>query len=207
MKHDPASLTRETFAGIYANPKAPWDIGRPQQAFVESGDAIRGRVIDIGCGTGELSLWLAEKGCAVTGIDFLSEPLDVAKQKAAERGLEATFLVMDATHVGTLPAMFDCVTDCGLFHVFDDAGRAAYVSALTRLLTPGSRIFLLCFSDAEPGTHGPRRVSESELRSAFSSGWVIQQITPARFECVEGMADASFTPGGAQAWFAEIQKQ
>lgn len=206
MTKETTPLGRDTFEGLYAAPKAPWDIGRPQAAFIEAGDRIQGRVIDVGCGTGELSLWLAERGCAVTGVDFLPKPLEAARQKAADRGLSVNFLAMDATAVGELPESFDAATDCGLFHVFDDAGRKAYVAALTKLLAPGACVFLLCFSDAEPGKHGPRRVSEQEIRSAFADGWAIESIEPARFESVPGVPGAEFDPRGARAWFATIRR-
>lgn len=203
MTHDPLP-PRERFTG--AAPRAPWDIGRPQRAFVEAGDQIRGRVIDIGCGTGDLALWLAGRGCTVTGVDFLDMPLEAARQKAGERGLSVTFVQMDALAVGEIPERFDAVTDCGLFHTFDDVGRSAYVGALARLLEPGSRVFLLCFADAEPGTHGPRRVSERELREAFARGWQVEKIEPSRFEVVPNIPGAEFGPGGAKAWFAVIRR-
>lgn len=206
MTNETAPLRRETFEGLYAAPKAPWDIGRPQTAFIEAGHRIQGRVIDIGCGTGDLALWLAEQGCTVTGVDFLPKPLEAARRKAAERALAVTFIPMDATAVGELPEAFDAATDCGLFHVFDDAGRKAYVDALTKLLAPEAHLFLLCFSDAEPGTHGPRRVSEKDLRSAFAHGWEVESIEPSRFESVAGIPGAEFTPGGARAWFATIRR-
>ena len=206
MTHDASRQPRERFEGYYSAPRAPWDIGRPQQAFVEAADEIRGRVIDIGCGTGDLALWLAEQERTVTGVDFLEKPLDVARRKAAQRGLTVNFLQMDALAVGEIPERFDAATDCGLFHTFDDVGRSAYVAALTRLLEHGARLFLLCFADTEPGEHGPRRVSESDLREAFAAGWQVERIEPARFEVVPGIPGAEFGSGGARAWFAVIRR-
>lgn len=204
----------ERFAGLYAAPRPPWDIGRPQRAFVEAGEAIArrtdgtpARVIDIGCGTGDLAIWLAGQGCAVTGVDFLDKPLEAARAKARASGRMVNFLRMDALAVGAIPERFDAATDCGLFHSFDDAGRAAYVSALAKLLTPGARLFVLCMSNAEPGTHGPRRVHEQELREAFSRGWDIESIEPARFEVVPGVPGAEFSPGGAYAWFVTVRRR
>jgi SAM-dependent methyltransferase len=199
-------VASERFSEWYAQPTPPWDIGRPQTAFVAVAPRIGPRVLDSGCGTGDLAIWLAEQGRAVTGIDFIDPPLAVARQKAADRGVAVTFLRMDALAVGEIPERFDAVTDCGLFHTFDDAGRAAYVHGLARLLEPGGRLFLLCMSTAEPGTHGPRRVSEAELRDAFRAGWEIESLEPTRFEVVPGIPGAAFSPGGAHAWFAVMRR-
>jgi SAM-dependent methyltransferase len=205
MTHD-AMPARDRFAAYYAAPRAPWDIGRPQRAFVEAAGSIGNRVLDSGCGTGDLSIWLATAGRAVTGVDFLEPPLAVARQKAAERGVAVNFLRMDARDIGSIPERFDAVTDCGLFHTFDDPGRAAYVQALAALLEPGASVFLLCFATEEPGAHGPRRIAELELRDAFRAGWSVASIEPARFEVVPGIPGAEFTSGGAHAWFATIRR-
>jgi len=195
------------FTDYYAaTPRPPWDIGRPQAAFVAAADRIGRRVLESGCGTGDLAIWLASRGRTVTGIDFLLQPIERAREKAAAAGVQATFLQMDALAVGEIPERFDAVTDCGLFHSLDDAGRVAYVAALRKLLEPGARAFILCFSTAEPGEHGPRRMSETDIRSAFADGWEIESIEPARFEVVPGIPGAEFSPGGAQAWFTEVRR-
>lgn len=200
-----AETPAERFSGYYAT-RPPWDIGRPQEAFVAACDLIGPRVLDAGCGTGDLAIWLAGRGHAVTGVDFLAGPLEVARAKARAAGVHANFLEMDALAIAAIPERFDAVTDCGLFHTFDDARRSAYVAALATLLEPGARVFILCFSSAEPGEHGPRRVSEAEIRAAFASDWDVEAIEPARFEVVPGIENAEFTPGGAQAWFVRVRK-
>jgi len=194
------------FRESYAGSRAPWEIGRPQAAFLAVGDRLTGRVLDSGCGTGDLAIWMAARGAHVTGVDFLEEPLELARRKAAARGLAVNFLHMDARAIGEIPERFDAVTDCGLFHSFDDASRAAYVAALGRLLEPGGRVFLLCVSDAEPGTHGPRRISAADLRHAFSRGWEIESLEPARFEFVTGIPGLEFTPAGPHAWFVVLRR-
>ena len=64
----------------------------------------------------------------------MAEPINLAKQKAVERGLTATFLVMDALALKELPEVFDSAIDSGLFHVFGDEDRRRYVEGLTVLL-------------------------------------------------------------------------
>src|SRR6202158_5621920 len=120
---------RSTFENIYAG-QAPWDIGRPQKAFMDVADQITGSILDAGCGTGDNALFFASRGHKVTGIDFLEEPIKRAKQKAAERGVSATFLVMDALALKDLPEVFGSVIDSGLFHVFADDDRRCYVEGL-----------------------------------------------------------------------------
>src|SRR5438067_13552231 len=172
---------RSTFESAYTG-QAPWDIARAQNAFLDVADRITGSVLDAGCGTGENALFFASRGQKVTGIDFLAEPVNRARQKAAERGLTATFLVMDALALKDLPEVFDSVIDSGLFHVFSDDDRRRYVEGLASVLKPGGRLFLLCFCDDEPGDQGPRRVSRNEIRDTFARGWVVESIEPARVE-------------------------
>jgi cyclopropane fatty-acyl-phospholipid synthase-like methyltransferase len=195
---------KNTFANAYAE-KAPWDIPGPQGAFVEAATRITGSILDAGCGTGENALFLAQRGNAVTGIDFLEEPIRRAKQKAAQRSLPVNFLVTDALALGDLRQVFDNVIDCGLFHVFSDEDRQKYVGGLAEVLKPGGRLFLMCFSDEEPGTVGPRRVSKAELRTAFADGWAIESISSARFQTIPEFQD-TFSQGGPRAWFVIVRR-
>jgi cyclopropane fatty-acyl-phospholipid synthase-like methyltransferase len=197
---------RTTFESIYAG-QPPWEISRPQKALIDVADQITDSILDAGCGTGENALFFAGRGHKVTGIDFLAEPINRAKQKAAERNLTATFLVMDALAVNDLPEVFDSVIDSGLFHVFSDDDRRRYVEGLATVLKPGGRLFLLCFSDEEPGTQGPRRVSRSEIEDAFATGWTVESIEPSRFEVRADFVEMKFSDGGPRAWFVVARKK
>jgi SAM-dependent methyltransferase len=199
--HEPPGS--QTFETIYAG-KAPCDIGRPLRVLIEAADRVTGDVLDPGCGTGENALFFAERGHPVLGIDFLEHPIKEARRKAEERGLHAEFARMDALTLSTLDRQFDGVIDSGLFHVFSDDDRARYVAGLAHVTRPGGRLFLLCFSDEEPGTHGPRRVSERELRAAFADGWAVEEVRAARLDVVPDLKDISFSEGGPKAWFSVI---
>ena len=196
---------RSTFEALYAG-LPPWETGGPQPALVAAADRVTGSVLDAGCGTGENALFFAGRGRKVTGIDFLAEPIRLAKRKAAERGLTATFLVMDALALKELPVVFDSAIDSGLFHVFGDDDRRRYVEGLASVLKPGGRVFLLCFSDAEPGEQGPRRVSRKEIEDAFAEGWVVESIDPSRFEVRPDPTDIQFSEGGPRAWFVVARR-
>lgn len=199
------SVPKNVFQSMYEG-QAPWDIGRPQPAFVAVADQISGSVLDAGCGTGDHALYFAGQGCQVTGIDFVEEAITRAKKKAEGRNLPVTFLVKDALDLKGWPERFDTVIDSGLFHVFSDQDRQRYVEGLAAVLKPGGRLFLMCFSDQEPGTQGPRRVTKQELHDAFTHGWVIEAIEPSRFEVIPDLKDMQFSEGGPKAWFAVIRR-
>jgi SAM-dependent methyltransferase len=201
----------------------PWDIGRPQSAFVAlaQAGAIRGRVLDVGCGTGEHALMAAGLGLDATGVDMATAAIEAAKRKARDRGLSARFLVWDAFELAALDEQFDTVLDSGLFHVFQDEDRPTFVDNLKAVIPAGGRYFMLCFSDLQPGEWGPRRVTQNEIRASFGDGWRVHSIESARFDVTTGpdgqihlpshqtgvhLVDAGVRGDGAHAWLAAITR-
>jgi SAM-dependent methyltransferase len=200
----------------------PWDIGQPQPAFVRLAEQgmLTGQLLDAGCGTGEHTLLAASYGADALGVDVSPLAIEQARGKAAARGIPAAaggqigpaaaggqigsarFEVADALSLGDLGQSFDTILDSGLFHVFDDGNRARYVTSLASVLRPGGRLYLMCFSDRQPGTLGPRRVSQDELRSAFSDGWTIVAITADTFQVDRGV----FGSTTVQAWLATVSR-
>ena len=120
--------------------------------------------------------------------------------------MPATFLVKDALTLKDWTERFDNVIDSGLFHVFSDEDRRRYVEGLATVLKPGGRLFLMCFSDEEPGTQGPRRVSKKELHDAFAEGWSIESIEPVQVEVRPDLKDLPFSEGGPKAWFMIVRR-
>jgi len=190
---------------VYAPGAAPppWDIGRPQQAFLRLADRglLSGRLLDAGCGTGEHALLAAARGAEAMGVDISPRAIAKARDKAAERGLPARFEVADVLSLEQLGMTFDTVIDSGVFHVFDDQDRARYVTSLGSVLRPDGCCYLMCFSDRKPGGYGPRRISQDELRAAFSDGWDVASIEADTFEVNPGMPAPT-----AQAWLAAIRR-
>ncbi len=179
-----------------------WDIGAPQPAIVALADAglLHSPLLDSGCGTGEHSLLLAARGLDVTGVDWAPSAIELARAKAVERDLEATFMVADALTLEAPGRRFASVIDSGLFHVFEPDEAARYAASLHAATLPGATLHLLCFSNREPDWGGPHRISQAQLRTAFARGWRIANIEPSSF--------VTRTSGGtARAWLATIVRE
>ena len=190
----------------YHDGPAPWDIGRPQPAVVRlaSEGGFAGAVLDAGCGTGENALHIASlkvpAGLSVLGVDVAETALAIARQKAAERGIEVEFAAADAFQLERLGRMFQTVLDCGLFHTFEGDERTRYVASLASVTEHGGTVYVLCFSDHGPDT-GPHPIRQEELKAAFnpSSGWNVAAIKP---EPIETRMHANGAPG----WLATIKR-
>ncbi len=185
----------------YQDGPPPWDAGGPRSAVVRLCDqgAFAGPVLDSGCGAGEDALEIAARGIEITGVDVAPTAIRQAKDKAASRGLAATFLVGDALQLHRLGRTFRSVLDAGLFHTFDDEERPAYTQSLAAVTHPGSVLHLLCFSEMAPGERGPRRVTQDELRASFRDGWKVASIDADRLE-------TTFDSSGVPAWLAKIER-
>ena len=201
MTDDDAPAARDLvaeFEAAYAG-TPPWEIGRPQSAFatLAATGQLRGRVLDVGCGTGEHVLMAVGLGLDAIGIDVAPTAIRRAEAKAEQRGVAARFIVGDACRLQGLGERFETVLDCGLFHVFDDVDRPAFVDSLRAVVEPGGRYFMLCFSEHEPSGWGPRRVTQAELHEAFSDGWEVDAIEPSGIE-------VTVRPEPARSWLASI---
>ncbi|MFB6184043.1 MAG: class I SAM-dependent methyltransferase [Haloarculaceae archaeon] len=155
-----------------------WDIGRPQRPFVALAEAglVRGPVLDVGCGTGELALFLARQGHEVLGIDLSALAIRQARQKATWRRVPARFLVWDALD---LPRLADAgvsvrtVVDSAMFHVLGDRERDRFVAGLGTVLDDGGLYCVL--GDARTDERDVYGITPEELRARFDAagGWEV----------------------------------
>ena len=206
-----------SFDGAYEGTPPSWDIGRPQAEIIRLAKegAIQGRVLDVGCGTGENALYLAEQGLEVWGVDGTPQAIEQARAKATERELGVQFVVGNALELDRLvsPSVrggvneleqrelkFDTAIDSGMFHSFSDEERRAYERSLSSVLVPGGTFCLLCWSEHEPGTWGPRRVTQAEIRDTFAEGWTVCSIR-------ESFWEENISGGGCRAWLATLRRQ
>ena len=202
----------EHFEQAYESDAAPppWDIGRPQPALLDAEKRgwVRGAVLDAGCGTGEHALFFAAAGHDVVGVDVASAAIARAAAKAATRNLPnpPRFVVADILSetraVGD--RTYDTVVDMGFFHTLDDGERSTWRSLLADILAPGGAYVVVCFSELVPGTCGPRRISEADLRETFTAdeGFVVTDLERTELQTNRGGSEAA-----VQAWLTRVERR
>jgi len=179
----------------YAAGELPWDTGEPEPLLVEFVTTSRvqpARALEIGSGTGTNSIWLAERGFDVLGIDVAPRAVERATAKLNGRDLPCRFAVLDFLAGTPEDGSFRFVFDRGCFHVFDEPEeRGRFAAQVAAMLAPGGIwLSLIGSTEGPPREVGPPRRSAREVTLA---------IEPA-LEIVE-LRLAEFRGHGAPAWF------
>lgn len=167
------------YDGMYAaDVPPPWEIGAPQPALAALLDRveIESPVLDVGCGTGELATYAAQRGHQVLGIDGSAEGVAQARAKAADKGVDVAFRVADATRLEELDIRPRSVLDSGLLHCLDDEGQKAYVAGLEAVCGSGALVCVLAMS-AEAGV-GWGETPEKLTRLFSAPAWVATTVEP-----------------------------
>src|SRR2546425_11196692 len=113
---------RESWDESYQNipiDQIPWETGKPETTLVEilqKGLIKKGKALDVGCGLGTHSIYLAKKGFDVTGIDISPAAIENAKTKAEKQGIQVRFMTGNAYDLKFNDESFDFVFDRGCFH-------------------------------------------------------------------------------------------
>ena len=175
----------------YFNP--PWDTGITPPEVIEAVEGpnalMPGRALDLGCGTGTNSLYLARHGWQVVGVDLAATAIRQARRKAKKAGLSVEFHTADVTRLDFLQPPFDLALDIGCFHALDAEGWTRYRDQLGRLLGLGACFMLYAF--------GPRRgrlmdmgITPDEVRRLFEPDFEVLRV--------DGGTDPS---GPSAAWY------
>ena len=176
------------FNTVYQN-VAPWDIGAPQPAMAALIEKYppSNPILDIGCGSGDLAIYLAQLGYQVVGIDFVESAIQSAQEKVGSLPHETaqllSFQVADALKPSQLQQMFGTVVDSGFYHLFDPDQCEQLIDEIASILLPNGRFYLHEFAVEFPVPNVPRQVTEDELRARFTvdKGWHMKEIQTVEF--------------------------
>lgn len=148
---------------------------------------VPGRALDLGCGTGTDSIYLAAHGWDVTGVDMVPRALAAARRKAAAAGVEARFVEGDVTRLrdAGVGDGYSLLLDFGCFHTLPADLRAAYVQSVSAAAAPGA--LLLIYGFKRPPALAPMHagLTADEVRERFDgSGWEMLVAEPVPADAV-----------------------
>lgn len=176
------------FNSVYQN-TAPWDIGGPQPAMaalIEKYPPVD-PVLDLGCGSGDLAIYLATLGYRVVGIDFVESAVKSAQHKAASLPAETAQLLSfqraDALKPSLLQQKFGAVMDSGFYHLFNPQQCDQLVDEIASILLSNGYYYLHEFAIEFPVPNVPRNITIDELQIRFTPdrGWRIKEIQSVEF--------------------------
>ncbi len=144
-------------------------------ALVEGPAAARpGRALELGCGTGTDTVYMASRGLDVTAVDMVPKALAAARRKASAAGVAPRFIEGDVTRLPDLGVGdgYDLLLDFGCFHTLPEDRRPAYVTGVSGAAAPGATLLLYGFKRPPKAAPIHGGVTAEEVAQRFcSAGW------------------------------------
>ena len=199
-----AERKKISFQERYENGQTPWEINRVDSNLVimitEAGIKPC-KVLDIGCGTGDNSIWLAEQGFEVSGCDASRLAIEAAMEKSGRAWVECSFFEADFLREKSSTSLYSLLFDRGCFHCFDEPDqRLQFVKNCSSLLKEdGLWISLIGNSDEERQKHGPPQMSASEITAVVEPYFEILMLESGIFD-----SDLETPP---RAWLCLFKKR
>ncbi len=155
----------------------------------QEGGPPYGRALDIGCGTGDHALNLAQRGWHVTAVDNVPRALASARAKSVEAGLDVRYVQTDVTEMAAqVGSGFSLLLDVGCFHGLKPPRRPAYIQQAEAVSQAGSTLLMLAFQPGRrPPVPLPRGASREELQDTFRN-WDVIGDDAADTSCMSGPA-------------------
>lgn len=184
-------MQKDIFEKIYEKPGAIWTRSAPPKELtelIEDGEIKPCKALDIGCGEGFYSIYLASKGFDVTGIDFSEKAIEYAKKNAAKHGAHIMFIAMNVVDLPQLKEKFDFVLEWGVLHHIMPPQRQRYIKNVANILNRGGKYLSICFNvqDDSFGTPGEKyKTSELGTKLYFSSQDELEKLFQKHFSIME----------------------
>ncbi len=192
------------FEERYASGNTPWDTGRPDsnlKKIIEEYKITGKRALDIGCGTGDNAIFLAQSGFQVTGTEIVDLARQKACSKASKAGINCEFLLKNIIENPLDEEPFDFVFDRGCFHASDSGElREKFVKAVAaHLKAEGYWLSLIGNADEKREGNGPPRRTATEIVTAVEPLFEIIMLKAGHF-------DSDLTPP-PRNWILLAQKR
>ena len=131
-----------------------------------------GRALDLGCGAGRNTLYLARHGWDVTGIDMIGRAVEVARARAVGDASKARFLQGDVTRLADLDlgSGYGLIVDSGCYYGLPEDQRDAFAAGVTEVAAAGALLLMAGFTSIPGFVPG---ISEEDLRRRFP-GWELR---------------------------------
>ena len=165
------------FKTFYRLGFVPWDghpLAKSLQDLIEGDGALTpGTALDLGCGTGDNTIYLAKQGWQVTGVDFVAKAVEKARAKAEANKVAVNFARADVTRLSSesIGSDFGLIVDNGCLHGMSDADRDAYVREVTAVAAPGARLLLCEF--IQGGSLGVPGIDPADVERRFATDWTL----------------------------------
>lgn len=182
----------------------PWDVGRPDFNLIQvvtTRPILPCKALDIGCGTGDNSLWLAQHKFTVLGIDTSEMAIKKAIEKTTEAKVKSTFKVVNFLSDTIEEAPFSFIFDRGCFHSSNsDEERKFFAAKVAAHLEKGGLwLSILGNADEKRVIPGPPQRTARDIVNSVESYFEILSLISSHFE--------SNSPYPPRAWVCLMRKR
>lgn len=182
----------------YGSGDVPWDDHLPPPEVLEVVRKLKpGRALDLGCGYGRASLYMAGKGWQVDGVDFVPRAIEVARERATEAQVPVSFHLANVSELDFLSGPYDFALDVGCCHSFQQERLERYRDHLTRLLVTDAT-YLLFSRLRQPGEPlpdiGPLGLTRRQILDLFSGDFRLESE-------IVGQTTVADQPTWPSGWF------
>jgi len=196
--------TEERYQKRYESGDTPWDIGKPDFNLIQTVTTVAiepCKALDIGCGTGDNSIWLSQKTFQVIGIDTSEIAIQKAIEKASKANVKSTFFMIDFLTNKIEGAPFGFAFDRGCFHSFnsDEERKSFAENVAAHLKKEGLWLSLVGNADEQRHGPGPPQRTARDIVNSVESCFEILSLVSSYF--------GSNRPNPPKAWVCLMRKR
>lgn len=197
-------MTEEHFNKRYQAGKTPWDIGKPDFNLIQivTTMAIKPcKALDIGCGTGNNSIWLSQNNFAVIGVDTSEIAIKKALEEASKTDVKCTFIVSDFLTNRIEEAPFGFAFDRGCFHALksDEERKTFAENVASHLVNDGLWLSIVGNADEKRDRPGPPQLTARDIVYSVEPFFEILSLVSSHFD--------SNHPSPPRAWVCLMRKR